>query len=226
MVIAGFLNTYDAENRLLTSTLGGVMTAYTYDGDGRRVQKATGASTTTYVYDAAGQLAAEYGAVATPPPCATCYLTADNLGSTRTVTDASGAVRSLTGCLPSGEEIQSGVGGQLAPYYPSDALAVADGVTQKLNGKERDVETGLDYFGARYLSSAPGRWTSPDWAAAPQPVPYASLGNPQSLNLRGCLFNNLFRGPDLDGPFVDMLLKPGRGLVNRGVDEAQMAGAD
>ncbi|MBN2320824.1 MAG: RHS repeat-associated core domain-containing protein, partial [Acidobacteria bacterium] len=29
------------------------------------------------------------------------------------------------------------------------------------SGKERD-ETGLDYFGARYLSSALGRWTSPD----------------------------------------------------------------
>ena len=29
-------------------------------------------------------------------------------------------------------------------------------------GKERDAETGLDYFGARYMSSAQGRWASPD----------------------------------------------------------------
>lgn len=29
-------------------------------------------------------------------------------------------------------------------------------------GKERDPETGLDYFGARYYGSALGRWTSPD----------------------------------------------------------------
>jgi RHS repeat-associated protein len=29
-------------------------------------------------------------------------------------------------------------------------------------GKERDAETGLDYFGARYMSSAQGRFTSPD----------------------------------------------------------------
>lgn len=28
--------------------------------------------------------------------------------------------------------------------------------------KERDLETGLDSFGARYMSSATGRWTSPD----------------------------------------------------------------
>jgi RHS repeat-associated protein len=32
----------------------------------------------------------------------------------------------------------------------------------KFTGKERDVETGLDYFGARYLSGVQGRFTSPD----------------------------------------------------------------
>jgi RHS repeat-associated protein len=32
----------------------------------------------------------------------------------------------------------------------------------RFTGKERDAETGLDYFGARYLSSAQGRFTSPD----------------------------------------------------------------
>jgi RHS repeat-associated protein len=29
-------------------------------------------------------------------------------------------------------------------------------------GKERDAETGLDFFGARYFSGAEGRFTSPD----------------------------------------------------------------
>jgi RHS repeat-associated protein len=32
----------------------------------------------------------------------------------------------------------------------------------QFTGKERDSESGLDYFGARYLGSALGRWTSPD----------------------------------------------------------------
>ena len=192
--IAGLLHTHDAENRLLTSTLGGVTTAYTYDGDGRRVQKATGSSTTTYVYDAAGQLAAEYGAVTTPPPpCATCYLTADHLGSTRMVTDSNGTVQSLTDYLPFGEEIQSGVGGRPAPYYPSDALAVADGVTQKFTGKERDVETGLDYFGARYLSAAQGRFTSPD------PLSLQPNGDPQTLNVYSYALNNPLRFIDDEG---------------------------
>jgi len=42
----------------------------------------------------------------------------------------------------------------------------------KFTGKERDSETGLDYFGARYLSSAQGRFTSTDprsgWPSDPQ----------------------------------------------------------
>lgn len=32
----------------------------------------------------------------------------------------------------------------------------------EFTGKERDVETGLDYFGARYFSGVQGRFTSPD----------------------------------------------------------------
>ena len=31
-------------------------------------------------------------------------------------------------------------------------------------GKERDSESGLDYFGARYYASSMGRWISADWA--------------------------------------------------------------
>ncbi len=66
-------------------------------------------------------------------------------------------------------------------------------------GKEQDAETGLDYFGARYLSSAQGRWTSPDWAAKPQPVPYADFKDPQRLNLYAYVRNNPLGLADLDG---------------------------
>jgi RHS repeat-associated protein len=34
----------------------------------------------------------------------------------------------------------------------------------RFTGKERDAETGLDYFGARYLSAGMGSFTSPDGA--------------------------------------------------------------
>ena len=60
----------------------------------------------------------------------------------------------------------------------------------KFTGKERDAESGLDEFGARYYSSAQGRFASPDWSASPSPVPYADLANPQTLNLYTYVQNN------------------------------------
>ncbi len=201
--IAGFTNTFDAENRLATSTLNGVTTTYTYDGEGRRVQKATGSSTTTYVYDAQGQLTAEYATAPPPAPCATCYLTADHLGSTRMVTDGNGNPVSCHDYVPFGEEIPAGVGSRSSLYYPPSPLAINDTVTEKFTGKERDQETGLDYFGARYLSSPQGRWTSPDWSEKPQPVPYADLKDPQTLNLYAYVRNNPLSRSDLDGHCTD-----------------------
>jgi RHS repeat-associated protein len=61
----------------------------------------------------------------------------------------------------------------------------------RCTGKERDVETGLDYFGARYLSSAQGRWMSPDELFADQ-----HPEDPQSWNLYGYVRNNPLRMVD------------------------------
>jgi RHS repeat-associated protein len=69
----------------------------------------------------------------------------------------------------------------------------------KFTGKERDAESGLDYFGARYYGSSMGRFMSPDWNARAVPVPYASLGNPQSLNLYAYVGNNPLSHRDVDG---------------------------
>lgn len=69
----------------------------------------------------------------------------------------------------------------------------------RYTGKERDTESGLDYFGARYYASTMGRWMSPDWSAKEDPVPYAKLDNPQSLNLYGYVLNNPLSKADPDG---------------------------
>ena len=66
-------------------------------------------------------------------------------------------------------------------------------------GKERDAESGLDYFGARYYASSMGRMMSPDWSAKAEPVPYAKLDNPQSLNLYEYVGNNPLSRADADG---------------------------
>jgi RHS repeat-associated protein len=66
-------------------------------------------------------------------------------------------------------------------------------------GKERDSESGNDYFGARYYASAMGRWLSPDWSAKYAPVPYAKLDDPQTLNLYSYVRNNPLTRNDPDG---------------------------
>lgn len=66
-------------------------------------------------------------------------------------------------------------------------------VAAEFTGKERDQETGLDYFGARYFSGAQGRFTSPDFTAPgsdPVPIPGADFDNPQNLNLYAYVRNN------------------------------------
>ncbi len=64
----------------------------------------------------------------------------------------------------------------------------------KFTGKERDSETGLDYFGARYFSGAQGRFTTPDPLMAS-----AKASNPQSWNRYAYVFNNPLRHIDPDG---------------------------
>ena len=44
-------------------------------------------------------------------------------------------------------------------------LSEASGRASISTGKERDTESGNDYFGARYYASSMGRWLSPDWSA-------------------------------------------------------------
>jgi RHS repeat-associated protein len=66
-------------------------------------------------------------------------------------------------------------------------------------GKERDAESGNDYFGARYYASSMGRWMSPDWSKTPTGVPYVDLTNPQTLNLYQYMRNNPLSGADPDG---------------------------
>jgi RHS repeat-associated protein len=69
----------------------------------------------------------------------------------------------------------------------------------KFTGKERDPESGLDDFNARFYSSPFGRFMTPDWEAKPTDVPYANFGNPQSLNLYSYVQNNPTTMGDPDG---------------------------
>ena len=91
-------------------------------------------------------------------------------------------------------------GDQLYSFPDQYAPATADDATPlHFTGKERDSESGNDYFGARYYASATGRWLSPDWADRAEPVPYAKLDDPQTLNLYSYVANNPLAQIDIDG---------------------------
>jgi RHS repeat-associated protein len=88
---------------------------------------------------------------------------------------------------------------QSLPY--GDHLVTSGNDTTPLHytGKQRDMESGNDYFGARYYASTMGRFMSPDWSASPEAVPYSSLSDPQSLNLYAYVGNNPLSRIDADG---------------------------
>jgi RHS repeat-associated protein len=92
----------------------------------------------------------------------------------------------------------------------------------RYTGKERDAESGNDYFEARYYASSIGRWMSPDWSAKEEPVPYAKLNDPQSLNLYQYVGNNPLRFDDPDGHEAGYQYDP----YSYGMRQQQDAAAD
>jgi RHS repeat-associated protein len=173
-------------------------TKYTYDGDGNRVAKSGGASELYWQgagsdalaeSDASGNITNEYvffggKRVARVDSAGVHYYISDHLGSATVIANASGAIER--------EEMYFPYGGERWNYG-------SDPNHYKFTGKERDTETGLDYFGARYYGSNMGRWMSPDWAASPEPVPYVDLSDPQTLNEYGYVRNNPLSKADPDG---------------------------
>lgn len=96
--------------------------------------------------------------------------------------------------LPFGEAIPGGVNGRSGLYSVGAFPVTGDGYSVKFTGKERDAESGLDYFGARYMSSAQGRFTTVDPENAS-----ASLFNPQAWNGYSYALNNPNKYVDPDG---------------------------
>jgi RHS repeat-associated protein len=176
---SGANRVFDPDNKLYTST-DYVVSENRYDGAGNRSRKKVGTDETWYVYGISGELLAEYAANASTVSPTTEYgykggqLLIRAAGSERywMVLDKFGTPRMLvlkTGALadirrhdfyPFGEEIDASSGARTttAGYYG----AFNEGVNQQFTGKERDGETTLDYFGARYYSSGLGRFVSVD----------------------------------------------------------------
>jgi RHS repeat-associated protein len=188
---------YDDENRL-SSTAG---ITYGYDADGARVVKSSG---TLYWPGLGGQVLTEanfsglveeeyvyfngqrIARLDNPLPIvAVHYYFSDHLGSASVITDQSGYIQEQYYYYP--------YGGQLVTSTGSDSNRY------KFTGKERDTESNLDMFGARYYASTMGRFMTPDWSATPEAIPYGELSNPQSLNRYSYVKNNPTTLTDPDG---------------------------
>ena len=91
------------------------------------------------------------------------------------------------------------------PLYAQPCVLFASHFT----GKERDTESGNDYFGARYYGSSMGRFTSPDSDVLPDTVPYADFSNPQSLNLYAYGANSPLSHVDSNGHDVNVCTTDG-----------------
>jgi RHS repeat-associated protein len=105
------------------------------------------------------------------------------------LTNSSAGVASRHDYMPFGEEILNG--GRTSGM----GYSVADGLRQKFTGKERDTETSLDYFIARYYSAIQGRFTSSD------PGPLVP-GDPQSFNRYAYVQNNPLKFIDPTGEIL------------------------
>jgi RHS repeat-associated protein len=210
----------------MTTTAG---VTYSYDGDGKRVKKSSGTLYWTGMgsdaldeTDLAGTVQREYvyfngkRVARLTPPSTVRYFYSDHLGSHGLVTSATGAIQEESDYHPYGEE----------------AVIVDTLSTQpyKFTGKERDAESGLDYFIVRHYSSALGRFMQPDEfkggpvdafdgeTGPPGPLPYANIFNPQSLNKYSYTYNNPLRYTDPNGHCAeDACLVEGAVAIGAGV---------
>jgi RHS repeat-associated protein len=117
---------------------------------------------------------------------------ADHLGSSRVVWSTSGA--------------------DISDYYPfggERVISTGPNNHYKFTGKERDAESGLDNFGARYNSSTMARWMSPDVLNLTD----ARVQNPTNM-LNKYLYgaNNPLKYIDPDGQDAVALYEPPNGV--------------
>ncbi len=184
---------YNAESEIKSAA--GVN--YTYDGDGNRVEKSSGKY---YWYgagteildesDTSGNFTNEYVffggkrvAMRNVSSGTIYYYEEDMLGSSRTMVQA----------------------GQTAVCYDADFYPfggerdITNTCTQnyKFEGKERDTESDLDNFTARYYSSQIGRFMGPDLANTAGDLDES--GNPQSWNAYAYVRNNPLSSIDPNG---------------------------
>lgn len=171
------------------NSTGIILSDYLYDSNGNRIRKhdriknetvfyinpnflrvinSSGTFDTIYYFDGSTMVARK------DPDSKKFFYHPDHLGSTTLVTNESGSIVENTNYKPFGEVLYDGKSKYL------------------YTGKEKDSESGLYYYGARYYNPAIGRFIQPDSMI---PKPY----NPQYLNRYSYVLNNPYKYIDPNG---------------------------
>jgi RHS repeat-associated protein len=194
---------YDAEGRVTAAFSGKTLLAvYEYTSDGDLVYEDSGKGIQVFQRDAEGRPVWTY----VPPggwgPVSTTEIYADDwIGAWQDGT----VVYAGKDWIGTKRYESFGEGSSISevtpiPFNSYTSLPFGDNLSSigqdstHFTGKERDAESGLDYFGARYYGSSMGRMMSPD----PGNIG-ADPANPQSWNMYSYVNNNPLRFIDPTG---------------------------
>jgi RHS repeat-associated protein len=159
------------ENGILKQTI------YSPDDHYQTKKLANGTTENTTYYYANDELLARKN-----PDGSKVFYYNDHLGSTSVTTDSSGALVEETAYDPYGEIRTGGLQSKF-----------------QYTGQEKDLETGLNYYGARYYDPHTRRFTQPDTLL---PDPY----DPQQLNRYAYARGNPLKYTDPSGHFIETAL--------------------
>jgi RHS repeat-associated protein len=215
---------YNQENQLCNLASSCASSTYIYDGDGNRVEKSgskiywmaggqtldetdtTGSVTNSgfneYVFFGGTRIARRdsFGNV--------FYYLADQLGTSRKILQAG----QIAACYDADFE----------PFGGEHVYVNTCPQNYKFTGKERDSESGLDNFGARYNASSVGWFISPD----PKMPSSKHLVNPQKWNQYAYVLNNPLAFFDPDGmEEKKSLMQAVKGIFFGSIDVGPQVGA-
>ena len=201
---------WDAENRLLETTVGtsGPLVRYSYDSQSRRIAKTVGTTTTVYVYDGWNCIAEYQGSVGVSPALSKSYTWGIDLSGS--FQGAGGVGGLLCESQISNSQISNYFptydgNGNVSEYLAADGSIAAHfeydpfGNTvvntdsgnlfnYRFSTKPLDQTTGFYYYGYRWYDPLTGRWPSRD--------PIEERGG---VNLYGFIYNSALNNWDYLG---------------------------
>ncbi len=176
----GITLTWNAENRMISSTKGGVTTSYRYDYLGRSIAKSTPSDTTYYIYDGwnpIAELSTTVDYCLWGQDLSGSLQGAGGVGGLLSITKASGAETATSyptydgnGNVSEYVEATTASLTTIVAHYEYDSFgnttkatgAKAYDFAHRFSTKPIEDETGFYYYGYRYYNPVTGTWPNRD----------------------------------------------------------------